>query len=688
LGVTEGVGSYFHVLCSLTRFGRYRGRQVLFSFFALPNSSRAVPWASDTVFKFCAPRLIFRRYRGRRGSFSSFCGTGHFLGGIEVIGARILVLRSRTRFLRYRGRHGSFSCFALPDQFWEVPRPSWLVFKFFAPGHFFGGTEGIGYRIQLLRSHTRFRRYRGRRGSFSCFVLPDSFWAVPKPSGLVFKFYAPDTFLAVPRASGLVFMFCTPGQDFGRYRGLQVMFSCFALPNPFWAVPRAPGLVFMFCAPGHIFGGGEGVGSRFHVLRSQTLFGRFRGRRVLFSFFALQDPLRAVPRVSCTVFKFCATGLVFDGTEGVRARFHVLLYQTLFVRYRDRRGSFPSFALPDTLLAVPRELGPVFMFWLPDSFSTIPRPSGLDFMFCAPGLFLGVTEGVGFRFHVLCSRTSFGRYRGRQVSFSSFSLPDSFSTVPKASGLVFIFCAPALILGGTTGVGYRFQFLRSRTRFQWYRGHRGTFSCFEVQDSFWAVPRPSGLVLKFALPDTFLEVPRASGLVFKFCAPGHVFVGTKGVGYRGCRVPFSSFALLDSFLTVSRAYGLVVIFCAPVRFLGITEGTASRFHVLCSQTRFERYRGRRVTFSCFALPDSFWALPRVSGPVFMFCAPGLVSGGTDGAGSRFHVLRSRTRFRRNRGCRGSFSYFALSDSFPTTEGVGARFHVLRSRRRFWALPRA
>jgi hypothetical protein len=397
------------------------------------------------------------------------------LGGIEVIGARILVLRSRTRFLRYRGCHGSFSCFALPDQFWEVPRPSWLVFKFFAPGHFFGGTEGIGYRIQLLRSHTRFRRYRGRRGSFSCFVLPDSFWAVSKPSGLVFKFYAPDTFLAVPRASGLVFIFCTPGQDFGRYRGLQVMFSCFALPNPFCAVPRAPGLVFMFCAPGHIFGGGEGVGSRFHVLRSQTLFGRFRGRRVLFSFFALQDPLRAVPRVSCTVFKFCATGLVFDGTEGVRARFHVLLYQTLFVRYRDRRGSFPSFALTDTLLAVPRELGPVFMFWLPDSFSTIPRPSGLDFMFCALELVSGGTEGVRYRFQVFRSRTHFRRYRRRRGSFSYFALPHSFWAVPRASGTVFNFCALGLVFNGTEGIGARFHVLRYKTLFGRYRGRRGSF---------------------------------------------------------------------------------------------------------------------------------------------------------------------------------------------------------------------
>jgi hypothetical protein len=48
----------------------------------------------------------------------------------------------------------------------------------------------------------------------------------------------------------------------------------------------------------------------------------------------------------------------------------------------------------------------------------------------------------------------------------------------------------------------------------------------------------------------------------------------------------------------------------------------------------------------------------------MFCAPGLVFGGTDGVGSRFHVLLYRTRF-------------------GGTDGVEARFHILRSRTRFW-----
>jgi hypothetical protein len=50
----------------------------------------------------------------------------------------------------------------------------------------------------------------------------------------------------------------------------------------------------------------------------------------------------------------------------------------------------------------------------------------------------------------------------------------------------------------------------------------------------------------------------------------------------------------------------------------------SRFHVLRSGTRFRRYRGRRVPFSCLALPDSFSAVPRASAPVLMYCAPKIV----------------------------------------------------------------
>jgi hypothetical protein len=95
---------------------------------------------------------------------------------------------------------------------------------------------------------------------------------------------------------------------------------------------------------------------------------------------------------------------------------------------------------------------------------------------------------------------------------------------------------------------------------------------------------------------------------------------------------------------------------------------------------FDGTEGVGSRFSCFVLPDSFSAVPRVSDPVFMFCAPGLIFGGsvcvgshpvfmfsapghvfgeTKGIGSRFDVLRARTRFRRYRGHRATFSSFAL-----------------------------
>jgi hypothetical protein len=165
-----------------------------------------------------------------------------------------------------------------------------------------------------------------------------------------------------------------------------------------------------------------------------------------------------------------------------------------------------------------------------------------------------------------------------------------------------MFCAPGLICGGTEGVGSRFHFLRARTHFRRYRG------------------RP---------------------VLFLFCAPRTFFWRC-----RGHMLLFSCFALSDSFSAVSRASGPVLMFCAPGLIFGGSEGVGSPFHVLHSRTRFRRYRGRPVPFSFFALLESFSAVPRASGPVFMFCAPGLIFGGTRGVGSRFHVSRSRTGFRR------------------------------------------
>jgi hypothetical protein len=173
---------------------------------------------------------------------------------------------------------------------------------------------------------------------------------------------------------------------------------------------------------------------------------------------------------------FCAPGIVFGGTEGVGSRIHNLRARTRFRRYRGFLVPFSCFALPDSFSAVPRALGPVFMFCAPGLFSAVSRASTPVIMFCALRLVFDGTEGVGSRFHVLLSRNRIRRFRGRGVLFSGFALPDSFSGVPWASGPVFMIYASRLVFGGTEAVGYRFHVLRSRTRFRRYRGRRVPYS--------------------------------------------------------------------------------------------------------------------------------------------------------------------------------------------------------------------
>jgi hypothetical protein len=189
------------------------------------------------------------------------------------------------------------------------------------------------------------------------------------------------------------------------------------------------GSVFIFCAPELVFGGSEGLRFLFHVLRFRTHFRRYRGRWVPFSCFAIPVMFSAVPRASGPFFMYCAPGLVLSGTEGVRSRFHILRSLTHFRRYRGRRVHFSCFVLPD-------------------SFSPVPTASRSFFMFYAPGLVFGCTVGVGSRFHVLRTRTRFRRYRGRRVPFSCFALPDSFSSIPRVAGPVFMFCAARHVFGG------------------------------------------------------------------------------------------------------------------------------------------------------------------------------------------------------------------------------------------------
>jgi hypothetical protein len=171
-------------------------------------------------------------------------------------------------------------------------------------------------------------------------------------------------------------------------------------------------------------------------------------------------------------------------------------------------------------------------------FLAVPRVSDPVFMFCSSELVFGDTEGVGSRFHVLCSRTRF-------------------LAVPRASGLIFMFCSSKLVFGGAECVGSSFHILR---------------------------------------PDSFSAVPRASDLVFIFFATGHVFGGAEGVGsrfhvlssqthfrrYRWRRVPFSCFARPDSFSAEPRASAPIFMFFVPILVFGDTEGSRSHFRVLRS----------------------------------------------------------------------------------------------------------
>jgi hypothetical protein len=522
----------------------------LFSFLAVPR-------ARGSVFMFFTPELIFGGTEGVGFRFHVLRNRTRFrrYGGSRF---QFHVLRARTHFRRYRGCRVPFSCFALSDSFSTVPRVSGPIFMFCAPRLVFSGTEGVRLIFHVLRSRTYFRRYRGHSIPFSCFALSTTRFSRFRGSQVPFYWIKGlDLFSLVPRASGPYFMFCTPGLVSGGTDGVGYCFHVL-LSGLVLSGTEGVGSRFHVLLPGLIFGGTDSVGSSFHVLRARTHFRLYRGRRVPFSCYALPNSFSAVPRAFDLVFKFCATGLVFGGTEGIGSSFHVLRARTHFRRYGERRVPFSHFARPNSFSAVPRACGPVFMF-------------------CARRLIFGCSGDIGSHFHAFLS-------------------PYSFSVVPRAPGLIFMFCAPRLVFGGAEGVGSRSHVLRYRTHFRRYQGCRVPFSCF-------------------ARPGSFSAVPRASGPVLMFCAPGLIFGVTEGVGSR---------------FRVLRA-----------RFVG-TEGVGSHFHVLRSRTRFRRYRGRLVPFSCFALPDSFSMVPRASGPFFMFFC-------------------LRTHFRWYRGRRVRFSCFALLD---------------------------
>jgi hypothetical protein len=193
----------------------------------------------------------------------------------------------------------------------------------------------------------------------------------------------------------------------------------FCTPRLFSTVPRASVIVFMFCTPESDLGCTKGAESSFHALRSRSRY-RF--------------------------------------TEGVGSSIHVLHSLTRFRRYLGRRVQFSCSMLPDPFSTVLGRWVLFTCFALPDPISVAPRASFPVLMVCASRAVFDVADSVGSSYHVLRSRTRFRRCRVRQVQFSCFALPYSFSTVSRASGPVFIFCAPRPDLDGTEGVTSSFMF--------------------------------------------------------------------------------------------------------------------------------------------------------------------------------------------------------------------------------------
>jgi hypothetical protein len=217
------------------------------------------------------------------------------------------------------------------------------------------------------------------------------------------------------------------------------------------------------------------------------------------------------------------------------------------------------------------------------------------------------------------ARTHFRRYQGRIVPFSCFALLDSFSTVSKAPGPVLMLCVVGLVLRRTEGVGSRLHVLHSRTRFGRYRERRVPSSCFARSVPFWAVSRASGPVFMFCVA-RFI-----SGNTERVESQFHILHSLiHFLRNRGSRVSYSCFALPDSFSAESRELGPVFMFCTPGPILCGIEGVGSSFHVLRSRTHFLWNIRSRVPYSCFAFLDPFWAVPRAPGPVFRFCAAGFV----------------------------------------------------------------
>jgi hypothetical protein len=148
---------------------------------------------------------------------------------------------------------------------------------------------------------------------------------------------------------------------------------------------------------------------------------------------------------------------------------------------------------------------------------------------------------------------------------------------------------------------------------------------------FLVVQRALSPIIMYYAPCPFSLVLMSSGLIFMFCAPEPIFSGTEGVG---------------SILHVLWTSGRVCLICATEPVFDGTEDVGSSFHVLRSRTHFRRYRKCQFQFSYFAPPDERSEVSRSSGPVFMYCAPGPMFGDSERISSSFHLLCSRTHFRR------------------------------------------
>jgi hypothetical protein len=114
---------------------------------------------------------------------------------------------------------------------------------------------------------------------------------------------------------------------------------------------------------------------------------------------------------------------------------------------------------------------------------------------------------------------------------------------------------------------------------------------------------------------------------------------------------------------VPRASSKVFKFQAPGLISSGTESVRFNFQILSAWTHFRRYKGRRVQFPSFVLPDSFLVIPRMLGPVFKFHAPELIFGGIESVKSSFQVRAPKL-------------------IFGSTEGVGSSFQVSHSRTYF------